>query len=585
MRQNGNDMKKKTIKSFAKKYLFFAIIAPLFMVGEVLADLKQPDYMNQILKEGVAKGDVGTIVAIAAQMAVTLLFGVACGILCTVFSSIASQRFANDLRVASFDKVMQLSLAETDRFSTGSLITRMTNDINTLQEFMNMLLRMFVRSPLLFLGGIILCIRIDSRYAIIIALALPLQLAIMFLLVKRANPLFSKVQQRLDKVNSVVQENVTGARVIKAYVKEDYENERFDNANHELQKTNMKVLNLMALMQPFMMLIMNFAIIVMIYINRDNLNINVSADVMTAITYITQILMSLHMFGMIFQHISRSLACASRVREVINWPLSIESGEKAVERSEKGGSVCFQNVSFRYPDTQGSPILSEISFDVKPGEFVAIVGSTGVGKSSLLHLIPRFYDAESGSVLVDGQNVRKYPLDNLRERMGIVLQKSELFAGTIAENIRFGKQDATDDEIICAAKIAQADEFISSFPEGYRTPVSEKGASLSGGQKQRLAIARALVRRPSILLMDDATSALDLATEAKLLQGIHREIKGMTLIMVAQRIAGIRHADRIAVLENGKITAFASHEELMKTSQCYREIYDSQMKGGAYLAE
>lgn len=580
-------MKNQSIKSFALPYLWLALIAPLCMVGEVLADLKQPSYMNSILKEGVAKGDIDTILAIALRMGITLIIGVACGVLCTVFASMASQRFANDLRVSVYKKVMQLSLTETDEFSTGSLITRITNDINTLQEFMNMLLRMFVRSPLMFLGGVILCIQIDSRYAFIIALALPIQLLIMFLIVRRANPMFKDVQKKLDKVNSVVQEDVSGARVIKAYVKENYENNRFNDANENLRDTNIRVLNLMALMGPFMMIIMNVAVITIIYINRNTLDINVSADIMTAITYITQILMSLHMFGMIFQQISRSLACASRVREVLNCPLSIESPSQTKECIQKDTdtAVSFQNVSFRYPNTGGNPILSEITFDVKEGEFVAIVGSTGVGKTSLLNLIPRFYDPIDGQVLFEGRDVRDYELEDLRRRMGIVLQKSELFAGSIADNIRFGKEDATDEEIRKAAEIAQATEFIDSFPEGFDTPVSEKGASLSGGQKQRLSIARALVRKPSVLIMDDSTSALDLATEAKLLAGIHREMKGTTLIMVAQRIAGIRHADRIAVLENGRLSAFAPHDELMKTSQCYREIYDSQLKGGAYLAE
>lgn len=580
-------MKDQSIKSFALPYLWLALIAPLCMVGEVLADLKQPSYMNSILKEGVAKGDIDTILAIALRMGITLIIGVACGVLCTVFASMASQRFANDLRVSVYKKVMQLSLTETDEFSTGSLITRITNDINTLQEFMNMLLRMFVRSPLMFLGGVILCIQVDSRYAFIIALALPIQLLIMFLIVRRANPMFKDVQKKLDKVNSVVQEDVSGARVIKAYVKENYENNRFNDANENLRDTNIRVLNLMALMGPFMMIIMNVAVIAIIYINRNTLDINVSADIMTAITYITQILMSLHMFGMIFQQISRSLACASRVREVLNCPLSIESPSQTKECIQKDTdtAVSFQNVSFRYPNTGGNPILSEITFDVKAGEFVAIVGSTGVGKTSLLNLIPRFYDPIDGQVLFEDRDVRDYELEDLRRRMGIVLQKSELFAGSIADNIRFGKEDATDEEIRKAAEIAQATEFIDSFPEGFDTPVSEKGASLSGGQKQRLSIARALVRKPSVLIMDDSTSALDLATEAKLLAGIHREMKGTTLIMVAQRIAGIRHADRIAVLENGRLSAFAPHDELMKTSQCYREIYDSQLKGGAYLAE
>ncbi len=576
--------KNITIKSFLKPYLWIAAIAPLFMVGEVLADLMQPEYMSRILKEGVEKGDIDAILGIALQMAVTLLFGVACGILCTVFASIASQKFADSLRIRLYEKVMQLSLAETDEFSTGSLVTRITNDINTLQEFTSALLRMFVRSPLLFLGGILMCVRINVNYAFIIAIAIPLELLILFLIIRRANPMFMQVQKKIDRVNSVVQENVSGARVIKAYVKEDYENDRFDQANTDLKHTNLRVLNLLALNPALMMLIMNMAIIAVIYISQGALGISVSADVMKAITYLTQIMMSLMMISMMVQQVSRAMVCASRVREVLNAPLSIQEGDVAVLPADSDTAVSFRQVCFRYTDV-GDPVLQNLNLDIKKGEFVAIVGSTGVGKTSLIKMIPRFYDATEGDVLVMGQNVRDCHFDALRSSMGIVLQKSELFAGTIEENIRWGKPDATDEEVKEAARIAQAEDFILRLPEGYQTMVSEKGASLSGGQKQRISIARALLRKPAILIMDDATSALDLTTERKLLSAVLAHMKGTTLIMVAQRVAGIRHADRIAVLENGHLIAAAPHDELMKTCDCYKEIYDSQVKGGALIAE
>ena len=574
---------QRKIKDFVKPYLHLSIIAPLFMVGEVFADLLQPEYMSRIVKEGVAQGDVPRILSIALQMGITLIFGVACGVLCAVFASFASQRFAHDLRKNAFDRVMKLSLAETDAFSTGSLVTRLTNDINVLQEFFAMLLRTFVRTPLLFLGGVILCIRIDVRYAIIISIALPLQILLMLVIVRKANPIFRQVQKKIDRVNSVVQENVTGARVIKAYVKEEHEIRRFDAASTDLKNTNLRVFNLMAVMSPIMMIIMNAAIIALLYVSGGDAKLAASADVMKAITYITQILMSLMMLGMMMQQVSRAMVSAQRVREVLNAEITVKEGSREIGSLK--GSVRFDKVSFRYPRTAGEPVLADVSLDIKEGEFIAIVGATGSGKSSLVRLIPRFYDPSEGSVYVDGIDVRELSFSSLRQEIGMVLQKSELFAGTIAENLRFGRQEASDEELHRAARIAQADGFIETLPNGYHTSVAEKGTSLSGGQRQRICIARALVKRPRILIMDDATSALDLTTEAKLLAGIQKELKGTTLIMVAQRIAGIRHADRIAVIEHGRVTAFAPHDELMKTSECYREIYDSQMKGGSVLAE
>ncbi len=573
-------MRRKGIKirSFVKPYLHIALLAPLFMVGEVVADLLQPEFMSMIVKDGVATGDVYRILALSIRMMITLAIGVLCGVLCAVFTAFASQKFAHDLRVRAFEKVMSLSLSDTDAFSTGSLVTRLTNDINTLQEFMGMLLRTFVRTPLLFLGGVILCIRIDPIYAAIIAVVLPLQILLMLIVIKKANPIFGQVQKKIDRVNSVVQENVTGARVIKAYVREDYEKERFDEASADLRNTNMRALNLMAIMSPIMMIIMNMAIIALIYVSGGNAHLAASADVMKAITYITQILMSLMMLGMMLQQVSRAMVSAQRVREVLNAEVTVKEGTE--DLTDARGSVRFEGVSFRYPQTAGAPVLSDVSLDIREGEFIAIVGATGSGKSSLIKMIPRFYDACEGSVLVDGKNVRDITFSSLRDQIGMVLQKSELFSGTIAENLRFGRPGATDEEIKYAAHIAQADEFISRMPRGYDTEVAEKGMSLSGGQRQRVCIARALVKRPRILIMDDATSALDLTTEARLLAGIQKEMKGTTLIMVAQRIAGIRNADRIAVMENGRISAFAPHDELMKTSACYREIYDSQMKGG-----
>ncbi|MBQ4136571.1 MAG: ABC transporter ATP-binding protein [Clostridia bacterium] len=554
------------------------------MIGEVAMDLMQPKLMTKIVDNGLIGGlGVGYIVRIGLIMLLLAVLGGVFGIGTAIFASNAAQRFGNDLRNDVFKKVMGLSLEQTDKFTTGSLVTRLTNDINIIQDLVAMALRMFVRSPMMFIGGIFMCLTLDVNFGRVLIISLPLQLILIFVMLKVASPLFSKVQTKLDKVNSVVQENVTGARVVKAYGREEYEIDRFGNANTELKDVNLRVQKIMAMISPVMMLIMNGSVIAIIYIG--GLEVDKGAmlpgAVMGAITYITQILMSLMMVSMMFQTISRASASAKRVIEVLDSDAVIRDGDyKEDEEASHNGSVELKNVSFRYPGTVGRPVLDNISIKINPGETVAIIGATGSGKSSLVNLLTRFYDATEGEVLIDGVNVKEYKLHDLRAKIAFVLQKSELFSGTVEENIRWGREDATLDEVIDAAKIAQADEFISSFNEGYNTMIAEKGASLSGGQKQRIAIARALIRKPEILIFDDSTSALDLATEAKLRAALAENMKGTTVIMIAQRIASIKSADRIAVIENGEITAFAPHDELMKTSETYRDIYASQQRMG-----
>ncbi len=570
------------LAKYLKPYWLFAILAPLFMIGEVAMDLMLPKLMTKIVDNGLLGGmGVGYIVKIGSIMLMLAVLGGVFGIGTAVFASNAAQRFGNDLRNDVFKKVMGLSLEQTDKFTTGSLVTRLTNDINIIQDLVAMMLRMFVRAPMMFIGGIAMCLSLDVNFGRVLLISLPLQLVLIFIMLKVASPLFSKVQTKLDKVNSVVQENVTGARVVKAYSREEYEIDRFNSANTELKSVNLKVQRIMAMIAPVMMLIMNGSVIAIILIGGIQVDKGamMPGAVMGAITYITQILMSLMMVSMMFQTISRGAASSKRVVEVLECNAVISDGENKGEK-QKEGSVEFKNVSFRYPGTKGRPVLDGVNLKVNPGEFVAIIGATGSGKTSLVNLITRFYDATEGEVLVDEVNVKDYELHSLRNKIAFVLQKSELFSGTVAENIRWGREDASDEEVIEAAKIAQADDFIRGFNEDYNTMIAEKGASLSGGQKQRLAIARALLRKPEILIFDDSTSALDLATEARLRQALADNMKDTTIIMIAQRIASIRHADRIAVIENGKITAFAPHDELMKTSEAYREIYDSQQKMG-----
>ncbi len=576
----------KLIK-YLKPYWLFALLTPLTMVVEVAADLMQPRLLETIINEGVAASNMKVIWTIGAEMLLIAFIGGAAGISSAYFGSVASQSFGCDLRNDTYKKVMSLSLEQTDKFTTGSLITRITNDITTVQNMVSMALRMFVRSPLTFIGGIIMALSISWKYAIVIAIALPIEILGMVIVLRKANPLFKQTQKRLDDVNSVVQENVGGARVVKAFVREDHEIGRFDKANTALRDVNYKVLKLLAIIMPLMMIIMNATIIAIILVGGYQVQaaeLKVGS-IMAGVNYVTMILSSLLMVGMMFQQIARASASSSRICDVLYCEPVIKTPDSSVPSVSKEGKVEFRNVSFSYPGTSGRPVLSGIDLTVNPGEYLAILGATGSGKSSLVRLIPRFYEVTDGELLVDGKNVREYDLEELREKISFVLQKTELFAGTIADNIRWGKADATDEEVREAARIAQVEEFINEFNDGYDTMIEQKGTSLSGGQKQRVSIARALVRKPEIVIFDDSTSALDIGTETRLRKALRESLEDTTIIMIAQRIASVMQADRIAVLENGVITACGSHEELMKTSATYRDIYDSQLGNGGEVNE
>lgn len=572
---------------YLKKYWIFAISAPLFMIGEVCADLMQPKLMSKIVDSGVLAGNMDIIKATGLQMIILALLGAVSGAMSGAMSSIAAQNFSNDLRKDVFSKVMHLSFEQTDKFTTGSLITRLTNDITSVQELVNVMLRMVFRSGIMFIGGIYMTLMINIKFALILVIILPLQLIITFSFLRKAAPLFSKVQEKLDKVNAVVQENVSGMRVIKAYVRESYETDRFGNANSELMQTNLTVQRIMAALMPIMMLIMNTAVIAIIYTGGINVHAGSMqvGEIMASVTYITMILMSMMMVGMLFQTITRARASMKRLQEVLDSDPVISGVDKNDQSGKlslnKKGTVVFENVSFSYPTGSGESVLHDINFTVNTGEMVAILGATGSGKSSLVNLIPRFYDVTGGNIYVDGKNVRDYNPLTLREKMGIVLQKSELFAGTVSENIKWGKDNATFEEISDAAKFAQAEEFILRFNNKYDTMIEEKGSSLSGGQKQRISIARAIIKKPEILIFDDSTSALDLSTEAKLQKSIRENLEGTTVIMIAQRIASVMHADKIIVLEDGTISDIGTHDELLEKSSVYKDIYDSQLKKGA----
>lgn len=570
---------KVKLSKYLKPYALFAVLTPLSMVGEVLGDLLQPKLMSKIVDDGVLGQDMNLIIRTGLLMLLVLIGGGACGIAASAFGGIASQSFSRDLRVDVFKRVMGLSFEQTDKFTTGSLVTRLTADITAIQQMVDFMLRMLVRDSLLFFGGIIMMLTLNVRFGIIILCALPVEIIMMIVILKKANPYYSIVAKRLDSVNSVVQENVTGARVVKAYVREDTEEKRFDDANISLMESNLRVQTLMAILQPLLMIILNLSVIAVIVIGGWQVQAQAMkvGEVMAAITYLTQVLHGVMMMSMMFQTLAKASASANRLREVLETDPVIKSG--SVSLSDKtGGTVSFKNVSFSYPETKGRPVISDLTLDIKSGESVAILGATGSGKSSLVNLIPRFYDCTAGEVLVDGVNVKDCKLDELRKKVGIVLQKSELFSGTVEDNIKWGDKNAAHDEVISAAQAAQADEFIQKIPAGYEGMIAEKGASLSGGQKQRLSISRAVLKKPEILILDDSTSALDLGTEAKLRAEIDRKMNGTTLIIIAQRIQSVKSCDRIAVLDHGKLCACDTHENLLKTCEVYQDIYASQVK-------
>lgn len=570
---------KVKLSKYLKPYALFAVLTPLSLVGEVLGDLLQPKLMSKIVDDGVLGQDMDLIIRTGLLMLLVLIGGGACGIAASAFGGIASQSFSRDLRVDVFKRVMGLSFEQTDKFTTGSLVTRLTADITAIQQMVDFMLRMLVRDSLLFFGGIIMMLTLNVRFGIIILCALPVEIIMMIVILKKANPYYSIVAKRLDSVNSVVQENVTGARVVKAYVREDTEEKRFDDANISLMESNLRVQTLMAILQPLLMIILNLSVIAVIVIGGWQVQAQAMkvGEVMAAITYLTQVLHGVMMMSMMFQTLAKASASANRLREVLETDPVIKSG--SVSLSDKtGGTVSFKNVSFSYPETKGRPVISDLTLDIKSGESVAILGATGSGKSSLVNLIPRFYDCTAGEVLVDGVNVKDCKLDELRKKVGIVLQKSELFSGTVEDNIKWGDKNATHEEVISAAQAAQADEFIQKIPAGYEGIIAEKGASLSGGQKQRLSISRAVLKKPEILILDDSTSALDLGTEAKLRAEIDRKMNGTTLIIIAQRIQSVKSCDRIAVLDHGKLCACDTHENLLKTCEVYQDIYASQVK-------
>lgn len=568
---------------YIKRYLPYAIIAGLFMIGEVLMDLIQPGIMSHIVDDGVlglhnnGVGDLNLIWKLGLQMIGLVLFGGLCGSLNNVFVHLSGQNIGNEMRKDCFRNIMSFSFPQLDRFGTGSLVTRVTNDITQVQNFVSQFVRGMIRTSLLTFGSIFCIFRLNRDFGLIVLCAFPFILGCLALCLKKANPLFFKLQAQLDAINAIMQEDVSGIRIIKACVREVYEKVRFGMANDELIKTQLKVLVTFAFMNPVVNALMYIVVAVILLVGSYEVDGGgaTPGNIMASITYTTQLLNGILMLVMLFQNISRGLASWERVKEVLHSEPELKDGSFDEETKQRG-EIEFRDVSFSYPGSS-QMVLEHINLTVHQGETVAIMGTTGCGKSSLVNLIPRFYDATEGAVLVDGIDVRDYRQKALREKVAVVLQKSELFSASIAENIMWGDPDAAEEAVKAAAATAQADDFISSTPDGYDTLVAERGMSLSGGQKQRISIARAVLKSAEILIFDDSTSALDLKTEAQLYKALQESSPESTKIIIAQRIASVRRADKIIVLENGRISACGSHEELMKSCVPYQDIYHSQI--------
>ncbi len=573
---------------YIKPYLLYFILGPLCMIIEVIGEVLMPLFLAEVINGAIA-GTLtnGESMWVMCMMILTALMMMLGGVGGAYFGAKASVNFAADMRADLFRKIQQYSFANIDKFSTGSLVTRLTNDVTQLQNFVNMMLRMMLRSPGMLIGGVLMAIRLSPSLSIVMAVTIPLLLLSITFIIVRGMPRFTKMQTKIDGLNSTVQENITNVRVVKSFVREEHETEKFKTANHELKSAGMSAMKNMIFMQPVQTFFMYVTTILVIWFGSklviDNFGIAGAfsvGELSSFITYVSQILFSLMMVTMMLMISSRALASAKRISEVLDEKIDITDspGADASTQVTKGG-IEFRNVTYRYYKNSEEPVLDRINLTIEPGTTVGIIGSTGCGKTTLVSLIPRLYDTDDGEVLVDGVNVKDYPLYNLREGVGMVLQKNVLFSGTIAENLRWGDENASDSELKAAATSAQADKFVSSFPAGYDTVLEQGGVNVSGGQKQRLCIARALLKNPKIIILDDSTSAVDTATEAQIRRAFREELADSTKIIIAQRISSVKDADLIVVMDDGKITGIGKHDELMQSNEEYQEIYNSQISG------
>lgn len=572
----------KRYKKYITPYLSAFVIGPLMMLTEVAGEVMLPKFMSMIINNGVASRNVAYIGKMGTLMVLTVLFMAVGGILGAYFSAKASISFTSDMRNDLFRKVQQFSFENIDGYSTGSLVTRLTNDVQQVQNVLMMGLRMALRAPGMFLGALIMAFMMNRQLAVIILIVIPLLLAAIILILKTAFPRFGEMQRRLDRLNSGIQESLTNVRVVKSFVREAHEIEKFSRLNRDLKESSLRALRIVIITMPVMMFAMNVTTLAVVWYGG---NIIIAGkmpvgDLTAFTTYIVQILMSLMMLSMVFLQSSRASASMKRINEIFDTEIGLnDDNAKNKDKKVTEGRVEFKNVSFGYSGENGRKdlVLEGISFTAEPGQTIGIIGSTGSGKTSLVQLIPRLYDVTGGEVLVDGVNVKEYSLKHLREGVGMVLQKNVLFSGTIEENLRWGNEDAPMEDVIWFSESAQADPFVKTFKNGYDTEMGQGGVNVSGGQKQRLCIARALLKRPKILILDDSTSAVDTATEAKIRESLYHDLKDTTKIIIAQRISSVQEADQILVLEDGKIIGHGTHEELLKTCETYSEIYTTQI--------
>lgn len=579
-----------TYWKYVRPYLYAFILGPIFMIVEVIGEVLMPKLLQMIIDNGIGtdgEGDIGYIIGIGALMVVTALLMMLGGVMGAFFAIRASVNFAADLRQDLFEKVQKFSFANIERFSTGSLVTRLTNDVTNLQNTVSMALRMMLRAPGMLIGALIMAFAMNPELAAVLIVIIPLLIIALMLIMKTAFPRFNIMQKKIDNVNSVVQENITNARVVKSFVRESHEVGKFDVANSDLKDNSMSAFKIVILTQPVMTLAMNITTILVVWLGgKQILGGSMPIGELTAFTtYVVQILMSLMFVSMIMIMGSRALASSARIKEVLNTEIDLNDDE-AVKNAAEGrenpkvnvGSVEFRNVSFKYYKKRSQKVLSDISFKIEPGQVVGIIGSTGSGKTSLVQLIPRLYDVTEGEVLVDGVNVKDYMLDDLRNGVAMVLQNNILFSGSIEDNLRWGDENADEEDIRRVAEYAQADGFVQSFTDGYKTFINQGGVNVSGGQKQRLCIARALLKHPKILILDDSTSAVDTATEAIIRSNFLKEIPETTKLIIAQRISSVIDADNIIVLNEGGIVGMGTHDELMNSCGTYKEIYYSQVE-------
>lgn len=574
----------KKLLSYVGEYKKWILLAPVFMVLEVICELILPRCMAAIVDVGIAQGDISVITYNGIKMLILAAIGMAAGVLATKVSTMGGQGFGANLRNAMFQKIQDFSFADIDRFSSASLITRTTNDVSQIQNTLVMATRMAVRTIAQLFGALFMAFSINGELARVLLVAIPILLLGVGMVMKLCNKLFEVMQKKLDNLNNTVQENLVAIRAVKAFVRAGYEKTKFQKANDELTEVGISIAMKINLISPIMTIVLNVVTLSVLYLGGMEVmnGTMLYGDLSSFISYISQILMSVMMVGVMFIMSSRAIACAHRIMEVLNTTPDIQDSPESKKQQlpEPKGKVEFEEVSFKYLRSgSGDDVLENVSFTVQPGQFVAIVGGTGTGKSSLVNLIPRFYDVTGGRVLVDGMDVRDYPIEELRSRIGMVLQKNVLFSGTIRENLLWGKPDATEEEIIQAAKDAQAYDFIMALPDKFDTVLDQGGTNVSGGQKQRLCIARAMLKKPAILILDDSTSAVDSATEAAIRESFAQNLKETTVIIIAQRISSVCYADHILVLDDGTVVGQGTHEELMKSNVVYQEIYASQQKG------